>query len=286
MKTSWRPLEVGVVFWTGGELGEDKPPAEIAASVSSLGVRCGQLAIHGDADVGPPAASQWKQALAVNGITTVTAVVAFSGENYADIATVDQTVGYRPLATREAREQRTREVSDFAAELSIPGLATHIGALPEDNLHPDYMAMRDLIRRLCDYCAASGQTFALETGQESAEALKRFLLDVDRPNLYVNFDPANMVMYGSGEPLTALETVGQWVVSVHCKDGVGPTKTGQLGRETPLGEGQVGLQQFVDKLLEIGYQGPLIIEREIVGEAQRIDIAKAIVLLQKLCHAP
>ncbi|MDA0204402.1 MAG: sugar phosphate isomerase/epimerase [Acidobacteria bacterium] len=280
--TKLQPLEVGVVFWTGGELGEERPAAEIVASVASLGVACGQLAIHGGADLSDASRAAWAAALAANDITVVTAVVAFTGESYADVATVDRTVGYGPATTRSERERRTYEVSDFAAALSIPGLATHIGAIPHNVGEPGYIEMRDLVRRLCDHCASNEQTFALETGQESATELKRFIVDVDRANLRVNFDPANMVMYGSGDPIEALGTVGEWVVTVHCKDGVGPSAPGRLGHETPLGEGQVDMERFVAKLREIGYQGPLIIEREIVGTAQREDIRQAIELLNRL----
>lgn len=282
MNRSVEPLEVGVVFWTGGDLGEERPPAEIAESVAVLGLRCGQLAIHGGADLSGRSRASWAEALAAKGITAVTAVVAFTGESYADVAAVDRTVGYGPAATRDEREQRTYEVSDFAAQLSIPGLATHIGAIPHEAGDPGYAAMRDLVRRLCDHCAEHNQTFALETGQESAAQLKRFIAEVDRPNLRVNFDPANMVMYGSGDPIEALGAVAERVVTVHCKDGLGPAAPGQLGHETPLGAGAAGMERFVAKLKEIGYRGPLIIEREIVGEAQREDIRQAIALLNGL----
>ena len=282
MTKQLEPLQVGVVFWTGGDLGEDRPPAEIVGLVAGFGLRCGQLAIHGGADLSAASREAWRQAITTNDIAVVTAVVAFSGESYADVATVDRTVGYGPAATRAEREQRTYAVSDFAAALSIPGLATHIGAIPRDRDDPGYAAMRDLVRRLCDHCASHGQTFALETGQESAAELKQFIADVERPNLGVNFDPANMVMYGSGDPIEALIAVGERAVTVHCKDGVGPSAPGQLGHETPLGAGEVGMERFVAKLREIGYQGPLIIEREIVGEAQREDIRQAIDLLNRL----
>lgn len=285
MTKQLEPLQVGVVFWTGGDLGEERPPAEIAASLASLGLSCGQLAIHGGADLSDRSREAWRSAMAAHNITAVTAVVAFTGESYADVAAVDRTVGYGPKATRAEREQRTYEVSDLAAELSIPGLATHIGAIPHDRSDAGYAEMRDLVRRLCDHCASHRQTFALETGQESAAQLKRFILDVDRPNLKVNFDPANMVMYGSGDPIEALEAVAQWVVTVHCKDGVGSAAPGQLGHETPLGAGEVGMDRFVAKLREIGYRGPLVIEREIVGEAQREDIRRAIALLNRLRQA-
>jgi len=282
MTKQLEPLQVGVVFWTGGDLGEDRSPEEIVGLVAALGLHCGQLAIHGGADLSDRSRTAWQEAMAANDIKAVTAVVAFSGESYADVQTVDGTVGYGPIATRDERERRTREVSDFAAKLSIPGLATHIGAIPRDVDDSGYAAMRDLVRRLCDHCAGNNQTFALETGQESAAELKRFIEQVGRPNLKVNFDPANMVMYGSGDPIEALGAVAPWVVTVHGKDGVGPQGPGQLGHETPLGAGKVGMGRFVAKLREIGYQGPLIIEREIVGEAQREDIRQAIALLNRL----
>lgn len=277
-----KPLEVGLLFWAGGELGEEKQPAAIVESVVSLGVQCGQLGLHGQADLGQASHAAWQAALAANNVSVVTAVVSFDGESYADITAVERTVGYIPSATREEREQRTYDVSNFAAGLSVPGVATHIGALPEDTSSPDYIAIRDLVRRVCDHCAGHSQSFALETGQESAAALRRFIVDVDRPNLGVNFDPANMVLYGSGEPMEALQTVGDWVVSVHCKDGIGPTAVGRLGSETPLGEGEVGMEGYVNKLRAVGYDGPLIIEREIVGEAQRADIRRAVKLLNDL----
>lgn len=277
-----KPLEVGLLFWAGGELGEEKSPAAIVESVISLGVQCGQLGLHGQADLGQANQTAWQEAFSANNITVATAVVSFDSESYADVEAVERTVGYWPPATREQRERRTYAVSDFAAGLSIPGLATHIGALPEDTANPEYIVIRNLVRRICDYCAGHGQSFALETGQESASALRQFIIDVDRPNLGVNFDPANMVIYGSGEPMDALQAVSEWVISVHCKDGTGPTAKGQLGSETPLGEGEVGMERYVEKLRAIGYDGPLIIEREIVGEEQRADIRRAVKLLNGL----
>ena len=280
--TNLEPLQVGLMFWTGGDLGIDAPPDEIARSVASLGVSCGQLGVHGDAELDDAAVASWRAALEGSGLAVVTAFTGFRGESYASIPTCARTVGYVPAASRREREQRTYEVSDFARALGIPGLATHIGCLPHDSGAADYAAVLELVRRVCDHCAANGQTFALETGQEPASELLDFLRAADRPNLGINFDPANMILYGSGEPLEALEALRDHILTVHCKDGKWPETPGEWGCETPLGEGAVGMERYVEALRGIGYAGPLTIEREIVGEEQREDIRRAVALLNRL----
>lgn len=275
-------LQVGLMFWTGGVLGTDATPDEIVDSVASLGVKCGQLGVHGAADLGPLAVEQWRSALDRCELEVVTAFLSFEGESYASIPICAQTVGYVPPKTRRERELRTYEVSDFAHSLGISGVAAHIGCLPEDPGDSEHQAVLELVRRVCDHCAGNGQTFALETGQEPAAALLDFLRAVDRPNLGVNFDPANMILYGSGDPMEALRTLGGHLLTVHCKDGTWPEAEGEWGRETPLGDGDVGMQQYVRTLREIGYEGPLVIEREIVGEEQRADIGRAIALLNRI----
>ncbi len=215
----------------------------------------------------------------------VTAFCAYNGESYADIPTVQQTVGFIPRQTRAEREKRTLEVSDFARDAGIPSIATHIGFVPEDDTDADYTAVRGMVRRICDHAAKNHQTFALETGQEPADTLLRFLIDVNRPNLGINFDPANMILYGTGDPVDALGTLAQHVLSVHCKDGDWPAKgvAGALGEEKPLGQGAVGMPRFVQKLKSIGFKGPLNIEREVQDPAQRLrDIGMGVKLLEQL----
>ena len=275
-------LQVGLMFWTGGDLGVDAPPAEIAASVRSLGVSCGQLGVHGECPLDGATANRWKAVLNEHGLTVVTVVMCFSGEDYASIPICAETVGYVPPSTRHERELRTYAVSDFARTLGVPGLAAHIGFVPPDPANADYAAMVALMRRICDHCQQNGQTFAMETGQESPQEMLDFIAAVNRPNLWVNFDPANMILYGSGAPLEALEALKDHVLTVHCKDGTWPEVEGEWGRETPLGAGDVGMDRFVAKLRDIGYSGPLTIEREIVGEEQRADIRRAIDLLTAL----
>ena len=143
----------------------------------------------------------------------------------------------------------------------------------------------DVTRQLCDQCKANGQFLHLETGQETAEGLLEFIKQVDRDNLKINFDPANMILYGTGEPIEALKAVGGHVRSIHCKDGTWSDKPGETwGAEVPLGEGDVNMHAYLTTLKEIGYTGPLTIEREIPQdpERQKAEIGKAIELLTRL----
>src|ERR1017187_5157232 len=100
------PLEPGVILWAERDSIEE---------IQSLGVRCGQLAIPGTMPLTPAAAQEWKTAIDRAGFTLVTVFAAYDGESYADVATVQRTVGFIPPATRAEREERTFAVSDFAA---------------------------------------------------------------------------------------------------------------------------------------------------------------------------
>ena len=265
--------ETGVLFWAD---------RDDLATVKSFGVRCGQLGAPGGMELNAGAAAQWRAALEEAEFTVVTVVAAYLGEDYADIPTVQRTVGFVPPAFREERELRTYAVSDFAAALGVKSIACHIGFVPENPQEADYIAVRDMVRRICDHASRNGQTFALETGQEPAHVLLNFLEAVGQPNLGINFDPANMILYGSGDPVEALGLLGPHVLSVHCKDGEWPVQdgSGSLGVERPLGEGAVGIPRFLEKLKAIGFRGPLNIEREAENQEERYrDIRAAVNLL-------
>lgn len=161
-------------------------------------------------------------------------------------------------------------------------VAAHIGFVPEDQADPLYAPMVAVTREICDALKARGQVFALETGQETAQGLKHFIEDVKVDNLRVNFDPANMILYGNDQPIPALDVLMPWIDGVHCKDGRWPTAEGQLGEETPLRDGDVNLREWLKRLLDLGYRGPLTIEREISGKQQKADILRAVALLEGL----
>lgn len=209
----------------------------------------------------------------------------FEGESYADIPTVKETVGLVPAGPRSARTQETKEISDFAQLLGVDCIGLHIGFVPHDAADPDYADVLNVTREICDHAASNGQRVHLETGQEPADVLLRFIEDTERDNLFINFDPANMVLYGTGEPLPALRQVGKYVKSIHCKDATWSDQPGVTwGAEVPLGEGAVGMKDYLATLKEIGYEGPLTIEREIAEEParQKTEIGGALELLRTI----
>ena len=271
-------LEIGLMFWA-------RPDArETLRRVKSFGLRAGQLGFPGHLPL-ESAAERWDEALTAEHFTAIAAVCSYVGEDYADIPTVQKTVGLVPPGTRAERVARTKAVSDVARSLGLESVACHIGFVPEDPKAALYAEIRDVARDLCDHCGNNGQSFTLETGQEPARVLLRFIEDVDRSNLRINFDPANMILYGTGDPIEALDVLAKRVLSVHCKDGNWPPRDQPLalGEEQPLGDGSVDFAKFLAKLKEIGYRGVLTIEREGVDEErQATDIRKAIALLKRL----
>jgi sugar phosphate isomerase/epimerase len=220
-----------------------------------------------------------------HGIAITCVFAGFKGESYADIPTVTRTVGLVPAPTRAERLVELKEIADFAHLLEVQAVGLHLGFVPHDTSDPSYLAILEATREICDHCSKFGQALHLETGQEPADVLMRFLADAERDNLFINFDPANMILYGVGEPLPALERLGRYVRSVHCKDARWSTEPGVTwGQETPLGEGNVDFSEFLATLQRIGYRGPLTIEREIPQEPERqkAEIGRAVELLERL----
>jgi sugar phosphate isomerase/epimerase len=157
----------------------------------------------------------------------------------------------------------------------------HAGFLPEPG-DPDRKPFLDTLGKVSAMAQARAVTVAFETGQETADLLRRTLDELKCPNLKVNFDPANMLLYDKGDPIRAVEVLGPDIRSVHVKDANRPTAPGQWGEEVPLGRGQVNIKQFVQTLKKVGYRGPLCIEREVGDQEQRLaDIAHGIRYLRE-----
>lgn len=273
-----QPLDLGLIS------GLSPDPESAFRRVRELGIPTVQLQYPGDGMNTEQGIAQTLEACKKTGIEITTVFCGFEGESYDDIPTVQRTVGLVPESTRAVRVEKTLAIGDYAKKLGVKRVAAHIGFVSHDDA--SYGDVVTSVQTICDHLAQSGQRFALETGQETAAELKQFLADVARPNLFVNFDPANMILYGNDQPIPATELLFSFIDDVHCKDGTWPTQPNQLGHETPLGEGDVDVAAWVGTLLRLGYRGTFTIEREISGEQQREDVARAVVLLKSLLENP
>ncbi|MEM1506644.1 MAG: sugar phosphate isomerase/epimerase family protein [Candidatus Bathyarchaeia archaeon] len=192
------------------------------------------------------------------------------------------TIGLVPIETREVRVKALKKASDFTRDLGVENIATHVGFIPENPRDPIYISLIDTLKDVAEYCADNGQFFLFETGQETPITLLRTIEDVGADNLGVNFDPANLLMYGKANPVDALDILGKYVRGVHAKDGEYPTNGRELGKEKPLGEGRVNFPSLISKLKALGYNGAITIEREIQGPQQIEDILRAKKILEGL----
>ncbi len=254
--------------------------------VRDLGIKTIQLHTPAKASRTPGNAKAFLDKLNEYGITTTVVFLGFEGESYETIAKAAETGGFVPKATREARLQEAREIADFAKLLGVDAIGSHIGFVPHDVNSQEYKDMVAAIQSYCDYLKGKGQRLHLETGQEAAENLLAFLKDVGRDNIFINFDPANLILYGMGAPIESLKKVAKYVRSCHCKDALATTGTPGVdwGTEVPFGQGQVDAKLFLKTLKELGYEGPLTIEREIPEEPERqkAEIGQALELIESI----
>ena len=192
------------------------------------------------------------------------------------------TLGLVPVKYRKIRIEALKKAADFASRCGIPAIVTHLGFIPENPKDPVFGQMVAVVKDVAVYCRKRNLQFWFETGQETPVTMLRLIKETNMDNLGINLDPANLILYGKGNPVDALDVFGHHVLGIHAKDGVYPVDPMKLGHEVRVGEGKVCFPGFVKRLKEVGYRGAFIIEREISGEQQIIDIKKTIGYLGKL----
>jgi sugar phosphate isomerase/epimerase len=271
------PLAIGVCSWSL----QVKSVPELRRLLDRLGINVVQIAC------GDPHHASWQEgdalpeAARAAGFQMTGAMLGFPGEDYTTPQTIQQTGGFGNPATRVERLQRFAWALERTRALGLTDLMLHAGFIPEPG-EPDRRAFLDTIGSVSALAAGKGVTVAFETGQESADLLRRTLDELKCPNLKVNFDPANMLLYDKGDPLRAVEVLGPDIRSVHVKDANRPTTPGTWGEEVPLGQGQVDIRKFVQTLQKVGYRGPLCIEREVGDQEARLrDVAHGICYLRE-----
>ena len=192
------------------------------------------------------------------------------------------TLGLVPEAYRMQRAEEILLGADFAVKIGAPRIATHVGFLPENMDDPRYYGVIAILRYIVRACKQKGICFLFETGQETPVTLLRFIEELEADNVGINMDTANLILYGKANSADAISVFGKYVMDTHIKDGFYPTNGKQLGREVKVGEGLANIPEVIRRLQEVGYEGNYIIEREISGEQQTLDIIETLGYLKSI----
>ena len=276
---------IGVCSWSW-----QKPMQEVSAQMDQMGVKGIHLALgpfiapdgrHG----GGESEATWrfvKDKVAKGEWNVMSTMVGMVGEDYSTLATIRKTGGIVPDATWAANQRIVTRGAQLTKELGCAYMSTHAGFLDES----DPKAYRSYVERVCwmrDECRKYGVTLILESGQETAEDLAKFMADPAikaNGGVGINFDPANMILYAKGCPRQALQTLYPWIRQVHVKDACKTKVPGTWGSEVPWGEGEVGGKAFLADLAKLGYTGNYVVERE-GGDNRPKDISQAVERLTK-----
>jgi len=260
-------------------IGVSPDPEAAIARVADLGFPTAQVHIGSTDDA---TLSKLRSALERRKVDATSAVCGGPGPEIYDFYRGPETIGLVPRATRAARIAHMKDVADFAQKAGIPAIQGHCGFIPENPNDPVYKEAVDAIREVAEYCKTKGLNLRCETGQETPITLVRAIKDIGTGNVGVNFDAANLVMYGKANPLDAVRLLAPYIQGVHVKDGVYPEDPRQLGREVPVRQGLVDWPMLISRLRESGYTGALTIEREISGPKQAEDVLRCKSYLNEL----
>ena len=275
------PLELGLCSWSLHQAEE----SGLRPAMDRLGLRVVHLALGPLASLPPSEQTHAIAAFGVSPLIISAGMIAYVGEDYSSLDTIRRTGGLVPDFAAETRIGHALACAHIAHLLGLQLVSTHVGFIPrreDDAAHFDKLIAR--IRRVADGFAELHLSLLFETGQETAADLAAFLTALERPNVGVNFDPANMLLYGKGDPVAAIGTLAKWIKHVHAKDTklhvpspTDPTKW--KGCEIPLGQGDARLPEVIAALKQIGYTGPLVIECEAAGPREA-DIRAGIAVLR------
>ena len=248
-------------------------PKQLIQQLKTLGLPRVQLAL----DPIRAEAARWgdfPNQSADNGITIVSGMFGTVGEDYSTMETIRLSGGLVPDATWEENWQNIQAIADLAQSMHLRLVTFHAGFLPHDQRDPGFAKLLQRIRRVADVFAARDIDLGFETGQETAAALREFLEKLERPNVGVNFDPANMILYDKGNPIEALRTLGPWLKQCHIKDARKTRQPGTWGDEVVVGTGEVNWVEFFRVLEQLKFDGDCCIERE-AGNQRLEDIRAA-----------
>ena len=218
---------------------------------------------------------------AKHSIQMVSGMFGTVGEDYSTMESIRLTGGLVPDSTWEENWRNMPVLAELAQSLKLRLVTFHAGFVPHDAREPAFHQLLHRIRLVADVFAAKNVDLAFETGQESAGSLLEFLQELDRPRLGVNFDPANMILYDKGDPISALRLLAPRLKQCHLKDAKKTRQPGTWGEEVALGAGEVDWPGFFRTLEQVNFSGYLAIERE-AGNQRLQDIQTGRRLVQSL----
>jgi sugar phosphate isomerase/epimerase len=269
-------LRLGVIIGLGENCDEEMNKIQ-ELGLNTCQVACWDTALYCDEIACKLKASSQKYGIEVTSIWA-----GYPGPAVWNFVQGPSTIGLVPPEYQAMRVSALKKAADFAVVSGVPSITTHAGFIPENPLDPLYSGAVEALTEVIEYCAKLGLYFCFETGQETPITLLRVIKAIGKGNIGVNFDPANLLMYGKANPIDALDILGPYVKGVHAKDGEYPTDPNNLGCEKPLGEGRVNFPLLISKLKDFGFTGAITIEREISGPQQIVDIKRAIEILTPL----
>lgn len=267
--------DIGVCSWSL----QPKDTADLIEKMRELGLSHLQLAIAPLIGLDLLARQTQINQLREAGITITAGMLRFAGEDFSTIARIRQTGGFMPDDLWAERRETAALAAGICRDYGIKLLSMHAGFIPPSS-GEKYSTMAERIAEVASALEQDGVSMLIETGQESASELLQFLNDLKSRFVGVNFDPANIILYGAGDPVEAVHTLGRHINHVHMKDAKESDQPGTIwGADVPLGTGEVPIAEFLLALKEVGYRGALVIERE-AGQSRLTDIQEAIETLR------
>ncbi len=268
-------FDIGVCSWSL----RPKNMTELVAHLDKVGLDHVQLALGPLLDMDAATRDAEIKVLADAEIAISAGMIGFAGESYTTISSIRLTGGFIPNEFWLDRRARAIAAAQLAAELGLEALSVHAGFVPPGR-DQNYDAVVDRMGELVAEFAKLNVTLLMETGQERDNELLQFINDLNAKHVGVNFDPANMLLYGVGDPVEAIGILDRHIQHVHIKDAIVSDQPGIVwGEEVPFGTGDVEVHSFLRALNDISYAGPLVIERE-AGPSRVEDVLKAIETLQ------
>jgi L-ribulose-5-phosphate 3-epimerase len=218
------------------------------------------------------------------GITIASGMIGNVGEDYTTLETIRETGGVILDKHWDQNWANAQAAARVAQSLGLTKVSTHAGFLVDDQNDPIFKKLFSRLKQIADMFKDHGLELVFETGQETADTLSKFLDALEAAgthNVRVNFDPANMILYGKGDPIASLRKLLPRVSQVHIKDAVSTQVKGTWGKEVAAGKGEVDWPAFISILKEADFKGGLIIERE-AGETRIEDVKTAAALIANL----